>query len=567
MLRISIIPLALLTLVVASRPVASQIAPSTAGLDITLSARPSRAVPGTRIILTGRTGLVGEKSTVSILITPPGAKPPVQIKVTPKSSGEFSTAFTSTQVPGTYKVRATAPDGKGTVEISLSIVPAGVISSEVGSAVDALTAAVVKEITQVRAGVTGLPTSPARTEALAKVEQLDAQVAKLPAQAAIIRTELSKLLAVRAKIPEAVPPWDDFQAELEDWAEHAHEMASELSPAPPTGSAGSRQCAQIDDLVEDLTSISEALNVIQDPIDIVMSLSLDKLPAGSLARAAPNLSADQQFALSQSAKAAAAILQGPGAALGATIGLAIDVGGFIAKQAFDQFCVKFEGPLRATFLGESFTTTGEPFFDYTVRLDGRLLLMYPKNASGPSIPLQGYLEGSGMFDVRDNPAPVQRLIPGIVLWHWVQSPPGAPYVAEIGRPSQRAMPYTFRIPVKGTLAGDSILIALGPADHDFSDVIKGVSTWVVMPQGGLVPQIINSSIAIQKAQPILERVIRLHPVLEVSQAGKTMIAQGTFQRDTTNATRTARVRTTVTLKTCNPGCLPLITPGKPSKTP
>ena len=214
-------------------------------------------------MLGGRTGLVGDNSAVVLVITPPGPKPPITLKVKPKPSGEFGTAFTSTLIPGTYKIRATAPDGKGTAEISFSIVPAGVVSAEVGHAVDALTAAVIEEVTQVRAGVTGLPASPARTEATAKVAQLEAQVAKLPAQTALIRAEVGKLLAARAKIPEPVPSWDEFQAEMQEWVTTAKTTTSHLSTEPPTGSAGSRQCAQIDDLVEDLTSISEAIGVLQ----------------------------------------------------------------------------------------------------------------------------------------------------------------------------------------------------------------------------------------------------------------------------------------------------------------
>jgi hypothetical protein len=545
----------------------AQIAPSTSGLDITVSAKPAKALPGSMVTLSGQTGLVGAGSAVTILITPPGGKPPVPLKVTPKPSGEFTANFTATQAMGSYQVLATAPDGKGKAQTTFTVVSAGTVPADVGNAADALAAAVVKEVGQVRTGLNSLPASPARTEALNRLAPLETEAQKLPAQAKILRTEINKLYAARAKITAPVPAWDEFQAEIEAWPGEANTAVSSLSDSHPAGSAGSRQCAQIDDLVEDLTSVSEAMNIMQKPIDIVMGLTLDKVPAGGLSRGAPGLSPDQQFALTESVKAAGTILQGPAGVVNATLSYAIDVAGFIAKQAFDQFCVKFEGPLSGTFLGESFTKGGEPFFDYTVRLDGRLLLMYPKSASGPSIPLQGYLEGSGLFDVRDNPAPVQRLIPGTVLFHRVQSPPGFPYVAEVGRPSQRAMPSTFRIPVTGTLAGDSIVIALGSADHDFSDLIKGVSTWVVMPLGGLVPQIINSSIAIQKAHPILDRVIRLHPVLRVSQGGKTMVAEGTFQRDTTNATRTARVRTKVTLKACNPGCLPLLTPGQKLKKP
>ena len=62
---------------------------------------------------------------------------------------------------------------------------------------------------------------------------------------------------------------------------------------------------------------------------------------------------------------------------------------------------------------------------------------------------------------------------------------------------------------------------------------------------------------------IIERVVRRRPILRIATAGKSMTAQGTFSRDTSNADKTARVRTTLTIKACNPGCLPLPAPGAP----
>ena len=98
----------------------------------------------------------------------------------------------------------------------------------------------------------------------------------------------------------------------------------------------------------------------------------------------------------------------------------------------------------------------------------------------------GYLEGSGRFKVRDNPEPIVKRVPGAVLFHDVISPPGGSYVDEIGQANRSLLPHSFHIPVKGTLAGDSIVLALLPATHDFGALIEGRTVYVVMPPAGLV---------------------------------------------------------------------------------
>jgi hypothetical protein len=72
----------------------------------------------------------------------------------------------------------------------------------------------------------------------------------------------------------------------------------------------------------------------------------------------------------------------------------------------------------------------------------------------------------------------------------------------------------------------------------------------------MIPEIIDSPFELQKAHPIIERVVRRNPVLKLSTSSGFVIAQGKFSRDTTSADRTAHVTTTLTLKACRPQCLP-----------
>ncbi len=185
--------------------------------------------------------------------------------------------------------------------------------------------------------------------------------------------------------------------------------------------------------------------------------------------------------------------------------------------------------------------------------------MHAKSAvANKPIAVEGYVEGNGRFQVRDNPNVIGRLIPGTALFHKVVSPPGIGYWNDFGQGLKGLAPNYFRVPLRGVMAGDSIVLTMPmqPAVTDFGPSIKGRLIWVVIPLGGFVPEILDSPFELQKAHPIIERVVRRHPVLRLSTSGAFVIAQGKFARDTTNDARTAHVTTTLTLKACRPQCLP-----------
>ena len=461
---------------------------------------------------------------------------------------------------GHYTVEVTAPDGKGRASTSFRVVAAGVIPSEVAATADSLVLAAQKAIEAATKGVEGLPPSPARDQAEQKLDDLQAEVDRLPAQLAVLREQMSSVFEARADIPKPLPEWTEYVEELETWVPDADAARAKLEKLAASTAAATQGCADLDRYNEMLTFTSEAINFVKAPFELSKGFWVDKIPGGIVARAsgADGLSSAEKFALVETMKVAAGALEGPAGIVGAVPGLILDTAQWFLQAGFEKYCEKWEGPISATFLGESFTRQGEPFFDYTIVLDGKLMLLYGKDVPvGQPVKLKGYIEGAGRFDVRDNPKPVARLVPGTVMFHRVTSPPSSGYWDELGMASRGVMPNSFRIPVTGIMAGDSIMLELGSADHDFGPTIVGVSTWVVMPLGGLVPQILNSNINLQKAHPIIDRVVRRHPVLQISRSQDAMAAEGTFARDTTNDAHTARVRTTLTMKACNPGCLPL----------
>ncbi|MEK7379819.1 MAG: hypothetical protein AAB075_02270 [Gemmatimonadota bacterium] len=553
--------LALAQLSIAAALPAQQVAPA---MPITVLAAPSRIMAAGSTTISGTTALAGNTSGVALKVLGPNGAVVLSTSLKPSATGAYSTRFAKTDAVGSYTVRVTAPDGKGSATTTFSVVAPGVIPDLVARKADSLVLAATKVMANIRQGIDGMAPSPAKDQAKARVAEAEAKVAQLPAQVGVLRKQLTDVFQARAKAPKPIPEWDGYLDEMSRWEQDATAARAKLDKLAQPSAQGTEGCADLDRYNEMLTLTSEAINYVKAPFDLSKAFFSDKIPGGLVARAgADGLSSGERFALVQSMKLAVSALEGPAGLVSAVPGFLLDTGQFLLQQGFAKYCEKWEGPIKATFLGESFTRQGEPFFDYTIELEGKLMLLYAKGVpKGAPVKLSGFLEGTGRFSIRDNPKPVARLVPGTVLFHRIQAPPGGGYWDEIGMASRSLAPHGFRIPVTGIMAGDSVLFQLGAADHDFGATIKGLSTWVIMPAGGLVPQVINSAFDLQKAHPIIERVVRRRPVLRITISGTAMTATGSFSRDTTNADKTARVRTTLTIKACNPGCVPLpFTPG------
>lgn len=558
-----LVPLPAVLLLAPAALAAQEYAPSPTGMPIELAAKPGRALPGGTVTLEGETGRAGTRPVV-LLVTPPGA-PAESLTAVPGSGGRFRVTYRVPDRLGTYRVAATAPDGKGKATVTFAAVGTGAVPAAVQSAGMALVNSTTKAVGEVRAALTSGPPSPAKDAALERLAPLEQQLAGVPAGLATLRKEMARVFEARAKVAGPIPEWDQYQAELDAWQEDAERAAADLAKLAAGSRAGAERCAAMDAQIEVLTFASEALNYLQLPFDLSVGFWVDKIPGGLVARGTDpkQVTSGEQFALVESMKLAASVITGgPMGLVAALPGLALDVLQYLEKEEFDRYCEKFEGPVTITFIGEAFTRSREPMFDYTISADGRLLLMYPREASGGAVTLRGYIEGAGQFRVGGNPAPISRLAPGPTLFFTTRAPPGGRYWNELGRASQGLLPHTFRIPLEGILAGDSIVLKVLPAAHDFGPMIQGKLVWVIMPLGGLWPEVVAPTFRLQRAHPIIERALRKRPVLDVLRGPNGMLAQGTFARDSSMPDGTARARTTLTIQACNPGCLPLpLTPG------
>ncbi len=528
-------------------------------LPIDVTAVPTRVMPGGTVLIKGTTVRVDGDSRVTLRVSPPGGGGPAVRTATPATGGAWSLVFSETRTTGIYQVEAIAPDGKGRATASFTVELANALPGIVASRSEALVAEVQQAVDVVLAGLGSQPVSPARQEAEARLEVVRQEVAKAPAQLGVIRMEMDRVFGARAKVPEPIPLWDEYVESLAKWERDAAAAQERLDRMAQASAKAAKGCADLDQLYEILTAASDALKLAHAPVDLSLSFWKSKAIEGTVARTTDprQVGKGEKFAYTQALKLGVAAMQGPAGLLHALPGLMLDTAKLLHQKFFAKFCQKLEGPLQASFLGESFTTNGDPFFKYRIALDGKVVLMYPTGApANAPLSVVGYVEGNGQFEIEDTPETVGRLIPGMVLYHTVKAPPGIGYWNDFGQGLKGLFPNYFRVPLRGVMTQDSIVVTLEPATTDFGESIKGRSIWVVLPAGGLVPQILDSPIAFQKAQPILERAIRRDPVLRIRVDGDFRIAEGTWQRDTTNAEKTARVRTVASLRACTPQCLP-----------
>lgn len=532
---------------------------STGPLPIDVTATPTRVMPGGIVTLSGKTVRVNASSRVTVRISPPGGGPPAVLEATPATGGAWTTTFKQTTAAGNYQVEAVAPDGKGRAKTSFTVEPAGALPAEVEQRSKALVTEVQQALEVVLAGLAKQPASPARQEAEAKLKANQVEIAKAPAQLGVVKMEMDRVFGAREKVAEPIPLWDEYVQSLSKWDQDAETARQRLEKLAQGSAQAAQGCADLDKLYEILTAASDALKLTHAPVDMGLSFWQNKAIEGTVARTTDprQVGKGEKFAYTQALKLGVAALHGPHGLLHALPALVLDTGKLLHQKFFAKFCDKFEGPIQGSFLGESFTRTGEPFFKYRIALDGKMVLMYPNNVpSNVPVTVLGYIEGNGQFEIEDTPQTVGRLIPGLVLFHTIKAPPGIGYWNDLGQGLKGLFPNYFRVPLRGVMVEDSVVITLEPAATDFGASIEGRSVWVVMPTGGMVPQILDSPIPFQKAHPILERVIRRHPVLKIRVEGDFRVAEGKWQRDTTNAAKTARVRTVLSLRACVPQCVP-----------
>jgi len=547
--------LAASTLLIAASASAQVPNSSADGFPIDVSAKPSLVRVNGTVTLKGATVSTSTQSRVVLTITPP-AGAPFSLTSSAGKDGSYSAAFNQTNASGQYRVTAVAPDGKGRATTTFTVGAGGEIPASVADEAQKLVAAVDKALDAVQEGVAAQPLSPAKQQTEQKLATAKAQVAKAPAQIAVLRAHMTKVFKAREKLRVPSPAWDKYEQELDDWQENAEAARKRLEQKAEATRAGAQECAMMDQYYEILNTAADVFDLVKAPFDLTLGFWKSKAIDGFVTTSTdPRVySTADAYALTTALKLGVAAVEGPAGVIATIPELIFDAAKYMYQARFADYCEKFQGPVKGNFVGESYTRQGEFWFSQIIAIDGKIVLMHAKNApANKPIVVEGYIEGNGKFQVRENPNVIGRLIPGMTLFHKVVVPP---FWDELSQGIKQMAPNYFRLSVRGVMAGDSIVLTMPmQSARDFEPTMLGRMVWVVMPLGGMIPQIIDSPFEFQKAHPIIERVVRRNPVLKLRTSQGFVIAENKFSRDTTNVDRTAHVTTTLTLKACRPQCL------------
>ncbi|MDQ6829069.1 MAG: hypothetical protein M3081_09415 [Gemmatimonadota bacterium] len=535
-------------------------------LAISVLVVPQVAYPGSSVRISGKTLAIGANATVHIAFLVDNradhndkAKN-ISATATVDGNGLYS-AMARIDQPGVYRVRATAPDGKGIDSTTYILLDPPNLTDEVVSDFDKLvTEGMQPLVHRIRAQVLALPPNPAKIDAEAKLSAIEQKIMGWPEQSKKLHSGIERFQSLPSKYPAAAPL---FQPRLEKIAEIAGEMPAEKARVDAelarSQSAGVT-CEKIEQLIQSLKVVSAAANFLQSKVaDVGLAFGID-LGAEGFAKAftPASLKGNSEYAtvLTEGSKFLANIVASSAAFPVALGVLVTDAVVYVQQKNFEKYCEKIEGPFSATMHAEFFQEKA-PWWKYDMTLKGTLTLRYAKtDAPGSAAHVTGELVGSaaklGVWeDALAVLYPVTQKTSTLLRKMIV--PPGMPYSETEGKMAAASSPFGFFIPVEGDLVGDKLTLHMLEARSDLSDAIDAQVTYVLIGPMILAPIIVRYQLPFVKARFLLNRAMSESPiVLSVEVGRNAMRVSRSLKRTRPGAGNTADY--TLDIKACNPGC-------------
>lgn len=515
-------------------------------------------VSGSTVTISGTTAVDGKQMNVKLTVTPPDGEAQ-ELNALADAKGDFAAKFTATIAEGDYQVEAVSPDGKGNAQTTLRVLlPAAVIDETVTEATDLLSAASEAEETAEEL-VAKLPTSPPQVELLSKLDQLKPKLAEAPEQLAKLKEAWAQIEKITQKYPQTLPALRPLLNGVAAWKTKAEGQSAKVREQLEKSKRAGVRCDQLDAATQAFNAASFILNFVGGgPLDLINTYVKDNAVPTAMKALIPAkyYKSDTEFFISESWKAARAIVNGPSAWFGAVLGLAVDVAAFSAQKTFSRYCEKFQGPLEATFHAE-FYTHGELYWKYDIDLEGKLELRYAKSGHpGEAVHFTGQFEGNGTrFTLWENFTALFPDFEGNVTAHRAIPAVGFPYIESAGQLVRTEVtPSYFNIPVEGEIVKDKVTIKMkDEAKADFSELVKGRVFYVFTL---LISPIIEMDAPYQKAYFILSRSIRQKSEYTITVDPKTKVSmfKQDFAREEKDPDGEFVVRWKTKVKACNPNC-------------
>jgi predicted transcriptional regulator len=363
------------------------------GAPVIIEPKPEIATPGKPITLTGHTTPDGQRFEVVLQITIPGQSNPQTIKTKCDQKGDFKVVFNQTDKTGTYKISATAPDGKGTGSAEFKVVtPSGIGDLATGK-FEELGQALKEKADHINKQIDQLPASSERDELVQKTNELVSKINEINQQAAKIKPSLDKMLeAIEGLPPDKLDdqPAMEIIEDLAEWTVEADQQMAKLKNLLPEEKQDQSICDMIHAAGEGMRLCSTMMNFIGSGTTIIMNLAVDKAMPAMLNKFYPKRHPGWDFG----AKGAIAAAQGMDDFKTGLVGLLNDAITLLTDELLKRYCGEYSGPIKATMKAD-FKHQGQSYWKYSISIQGQFTVRFAKNSpAGKPIRLTGEIFGN-----------------------------------------------------------------------------------------------------------------------------------------------------------------------------
>ena len=548
----------------ASSASAQGLSPAQAPIEIHMN--PPMVAPADSVSITGSTMVGGKQHDITIAVTPPQG-PAATLTARTSTEGAFAARFGATSSAGTYRVTATAIDGKGIATDSFAVLTLSGMVEQQAAALSELYEALTEANTALATSVKATPPSPPQQEALQRSQDLGSQLAEAPHRIDTYRQALGEIAKLGDQHPILRPPLRPVFDSLNAQARRARQYTPQLRAHLAASKKAADLCDDLALAQEGLTAIGYALNLsggfFKAVYDLAAGYGFQKLTdylagasGSAMAKSSATTAMDMTFSLAKqyvhkdpvnlkfwSSK---------------SLGLANSLGQIVGGGMFDTYCEKFEGPVSA-LLHVDFLHRGTPYLKYDVQLTGRMEVHYERTKqAGTAAALNGFIEGNATgFRLWDNTSALDDtgVCRRMMCFHFDAVPPTSLFFESIGLVARQATLNYFIVRVGGQFADGTVTLEIRDAGQDFGDWVHGQILY--LGYAGVIPEFFKVSVPFQKARFILAKGMRDTPAFPVSIDQKAKVSRigRTFTRE---ERRGGAEGVVVTLKVdteaCNPKC-------------
>jgi hypothetical protein len=553
---------------------------------VTVLVTPPAVQPGEAVTVSGIAPL-DAKGAVTVRISPPGGKPPVDLRVNPSANGDYSANFRGTAVAGDYKVGVTSPGGRisGQGAFTVAVMEPLNDIEEAIQQVKRIEAAIQDISADLDAQIPKLPDNPARDQLKAKWAVLKPKLAQAARELADIKGLLEPLASAARQDPALKPALAPIAKKLDDWNTYALPERERIVQELRRSRGKNVTCESLERITEGFNFASALLNLMGGPVAAVKSVFADFL-ASKVAAVGDKLSKQFGFSAAETSKIVTAVglakakgvwdgekvvakAAAKEAMVGSVAGLLSDAMAFASSQIFARYCERMAGPFQGTMHAEFFSTKGgKKWWSYDINYSGRLDLRYAKTtAVGQAVAVNGEFMGQatkftlwedairiGWPDLTAGALMFKRaLLPQPQLINRIMGAPVGseekPIDVEGKAAATFAKPYTFFVPVEGEIVNNVLTLRMKPATSDYTAVARVV--YVIVSPLTFVPVATAFELPYKEGNFFFTRVSNEAPMrFQVVKQGNALKVDGSAKNAKGNAI--AKGRYDLKIQLCNP---------------